>query len=130
LDTGGEAGERVLKSINRKALALSAAIAVLVAVCSAVSAWVARDLASNLETSAQAGKMLQKHMDADMMHDALRADVLAAAVAHDPRYGISLADVQKSVAVHARQFRDDVAENLGQAHTDVQKQIIGRLKYP
>src|SRR4029079_18266050 len=69
-------------------------------------------------------------MDARMMHDALRADVLAAALSHDPRYGIAIDEVKASVAEHAKRFKDDIAENLGQAKTDVQKQIIGRLKYP
>ena len=38
--------------------------------------------------------------------------------------------MKQELADHAKKFRDDIAENLGQARTDIQRQVIGRLKYP
>jgi methyl-accepting chemotaxis protein len=120
----------VFRSINQKAIVLSVAVALLVAACCGLGAFVALDLVDDLEQSAQTGTMIQNHMEADMMHDALRGDVLAAVVAGDPAYGIALDDIRKEVAEHAKTFRDAIAKNLAMATTDVQKSLIGKLKYP
>jgi methyl-accepting chemotaxis protein len=120
----------VLKSINHKALALSAAIALLVAVCCGVGAWVALDLVDDLDRSAQSGSMIQNHMEADMMHDAMRGDVLAAVVAGDSRFGVSIDDVRADLAEHAKVFRENIAENIALAQSDVQKAVLDKLKGP
>ena len=120
----------MFKSINQKAVALSAAMAALAAGCCGIGAWVASDLAGDLELSAHSTRMVQTHMDADMMHDALRADVLAAVVSRDPAFGISIVDVRKELDEHATAFRKDIADNVAVARTDVQKSILDALSEP
>lgn len=120
----------MLKSINHKAIGLSAAVALLVATCCGIGAWVALNLLGLLEESSRSTAMIQTHMDADMMHDALRADVLAAIVARDEAFGISQDDVRKDLAEHAAQFRKDIADNTALAATEVEKALLGQLKDP
>jgi methyl-accepting chemotaxis protein len=120
----------MLKSINQKAFAISAAIALLIAGCCGIGAWIALDLVNDLKQSSVSGSMVRTHMDSDMMHDALRADVLAAAVSRDPAYGISLSDVRADLAEHAARFRKNLADNLAIAETDSQKATLGKLSDP
>jgi len=51
---------------------------------------------------------LQLHQDADMMHDALRGDVLTAMLAQSPGDWES---VHKNITTHSKHFRDVVEEN-------------------
>lgn len=51
---------------------------------------------------------LRNHLEADMMHDALRSDVLAAQLA---RSGDERKEVQTSTEEHAKRFRDSMAAN-------------------
>lgn len=51
---------------------------------------------------------LRNHMEADMMHDALRADVMAALIAENPQqHGAVWVKVQE----HSKRFRDALARN-------------------
>ena len=120
----------MLHSINQKTVALSLGIALLIAVCCSIGAWVAVDLSSALDRSALTTKILQTHMDADMMHDALRADVLAAVAARDPAFGISLDDVRKDLAGHSAQFRKDIGDNEAAADTANKRAVLQSLKTP
>jgi methyl-accepting chemotaxis protein len=45
---------------------------------------VALSLDDALSRSATSAKILRQHMQADMMHDALRADVMGAIMSSDP----------------------------------------------
>lgn len=53
-------------------------------------------------------RVLRNHTDADMMHDALRGDVLAALLAESSQ---DHAAVQDALRNHAQLFRDSIAEN-------------------
>jgi methyl-accepting chemotaxis protein len=51
-------------------------------------------------------------MQADMMHDALRSDVLASLAASNPAYGLSMSDVKTDLNDHVTNFRDLLAANV------------------
>jgi methyl-accepting chemotaxis protein len=59
---------------------------------------------------------LRNHMEGDMMHDALRADVLAALLAESPQ---EWTDVKAAIADHAKHFREMMAENNKIASPDI-----------
>jgi methyl-accepting chemotaxis protein-1 (serine sensor receptor) len=65
-------------------------------------------LGSVLTTS----RVLRNHIESDMMHDALRADVLAALLATNDAEANQAAD---DVKEHAKIFRDLLAQNQGQS---------------
>jgi methyl-accepting chemotaxis protein len=73
--------------------------------------YTAFELSGKLRSSNVAAEILRNHMEADMMHDALRADVLAAMASADTSLGISLDAVKTDLKEHAESFRDMVAAN-------------------
>ncbi|CAN2979774.1 methyl-accepting chemotaxis protein [Pseudomonas sp. PM2] len=56
--------------------------------------------------------VLRNHMEADMMHDALRADVLSAMLVGLGKSTSTPAEVNSSIKEHAEHFREVLAENL------------------
>ncbi|KRP76527.1 methyl-accepting chemotaxis protein [Pseudomonas lactis] len=56
--------------------------------------------------------VLRNHMEADMMHDALRADVLSAMLVGLGKSTSTAAEVNSSIKEHAEHFREVLAENL------------------
>jgi methyl-accepting chemotaxis protein len=76
-----------------------------------VGIWAATSLSRAIETSQTASSALRNHMAADMMHDALRADVLASIEA-----GTSGAEDQKTqakadLAQHVASFKESIEAN-------------------
>jgi methyl-accepting chemotaxis protein len=57
------------------------------------------------------GKILRNHLESDMMHDALRSDVLASLAANNPAYGIAMADVRKDLEEHSAHFLNMIDTN-------------------
>ncbi|VVO19099.1 hypothetical protein PS833_04054 [Pseudomonas fluorescens] len=55
---------------------------------------------------------LRNHLEADMMHDALRADVLAAMLVGLGKSTSSATEVRSSIEEHAAHFREVLGENL------------------
>ena len=55
---------------------------------------------------------LRNHMEADMMHDALRADVLAAMLVGLGKSATTAQEARTSLEEHAGHFREVLAENL------------------
>jgi methyl-accepting chemotaxis protein len=58
-----------------------------------------------------ASESLRNQMEADMMHDALRADVLAVLHAASTKDKTAGAEAQKNMEEHAKHFREMVADN-------------------
>jgi methyl-accepting chemotaxis protein len=98
----------VLKTIRFKLIAASLAVLMVCAGASGAGMWVATSLTAALNRSAEAARLLRSHMQADMMHDALRADVLAMLQSGDPTTGLALADVRKDMAEHQADFRKSI----------------------
>ncbi len=64
-----------------------------------------------LGASTTATAMLRNHMDADMMHDALRADVLAAIVAGRAQKANERKNIEKDLNEHLQLFRQAMSAN-------------------
>ncbi|MHA6721355.1 HAMP domain-containing protein, partial [Sphingomonas sp. RS6] len=64
-----------------------------------------------LQSQQAAAALLSNHGTADMMHDAVRSDVLAAIAARDPASGISIAEVRKDFAEHLDLLKTSIAED-------------------
>lgn len=65
-------------------------------------------LASNSDEVAQTGAALQNHMECDMMHDAIRGDVLSLLMSKSDQERNAAID---SLKQHADHFRETLAEN-------------------
>ncbi|MBO9711372.1 MAG: HAMP domain-containing protein [Sphingomonas sp.] len=64
---------------------------------------------SALNGQSKASALLANHEEADMMHDAIRSDVLAAFQAQDPASGIKRADVEADFKEHLDTLRKRIA---------------------
>jgi methyl-accepting chemotaxis protein len=71
---------------------------------------------------------LRNHLEADMMHDALRADVLSAMLVGLGKSTSSKAQVRSSIEEHAAHFRQVLGENLKLPVNDTLKAGLNRIK--
>lgn len=72
--------------------------------------------------------VLRNHLEADMMHDALRADVLLAMLVGLGKSDSSKNEVHAAIAEHAAHFRDVLGENLKQPVNDTIKAGLNKVK--
>jgi methyl-accepting chemotaxis protein len=74
-----------------------------------ISAWTGMTATGErLGDVVHSGRILRNHMEGDMMHDALRADVFSALVAETD---VQRQDTNANLADHARHFREMIDEN-------------------
>jgi methyl-accepting chemotaxis protein len=100
-----------LHSIRAQANVLFAILLGLMVLTAGSGWWAAEHLALALGRSDRAAELLRNHLDADMMHDALRADVLAAGmIAADAEPG-RLDAIRKDTLEHAATFRARISAN-------------------
>ncbi|MBX8574795.1 methyl-accepting chemotaxis protein [Pseudomonas cichorii] len=71
---------------------------------------------------------LRNHLEADMMHDALRADVLSAILVGLGQSDSSKDEVRSSIAEHAALFRKVLGENLNLPVNDAIKAGLNKVK--
>jgi methyl-accepting chemotaxis protein len=71
---------------------------------------------------------LRNHMEADMMHDALRADVLSSMLVGLGKSTSSQAEVRSSIDEHAGHFREVLAANLQLSVNDTLKTALNQIK--
>src|SRR5438128_1895735 len=117
-------------SINQKVMAAGAAVFLLATATAGSGLWAAMHLSTALTRAMQSSEVLRTHMDADMMHDALRADMLMALRSADPTSGVTIADVKKDVAEHVQRFRDDNKQARELALDDASRQALDAIKAP
>jgi methyl-accepting chemotaxis protein len=98
-----------MASLAQKVMGAAAGAALLCAATAGTGLWVALSLDSALTRSEASAKILQLHMHADMMHDALRADVMGGIMSSDPELGIDLKAVRADLAEHVQAFKTDIA---------------------
>ncbi len=73
-------------------------------------------------------KALRNHMEADMMHDALRADVLSAILVGMGKSGSSREEVLAAINEHATHFSQVLSDNINLPVTDTLKAELNKVK--
>ena len=111
-------------------MAAGVAMVALAAILAGAGIWSTFRLSGNLDAASRSASVLRNHLHADMMHDALRADVLSALRATNPASGVSFADVKKDLADHAKAFREDVAANKALATDPRARAALGAVEGP
>lgn len=112
-----------MASIQQKIIFASVTIFVIAGGAAGVGMWSASTLTRNAESVTRSAQVLRNHMQADMMHDALRADVLASLLASNPAAGIVFDNVKADLSEHIASFREMIAANKTLA-TDVDTQKV------
>jgi methyl-accepting chemotaxis protein len=87
-------------------------------------------LGGALERSARSSELMRVHMHADMMHDALRADVLAALASRDPSNGASLDEAAKDLKTHLADFKADLAKGKTLVENPQSRAALEALEAP
>lgn len=100
-----------MKTIRQKMVVVGVVVLALAGGASGAGLWESGRLTGNIEGVLHDAQALRNHMQADMMHDALRADVLAALLAQDPSSGLEAQAVITDLAEHAAVFREVIAAN-------------------
>ena len=119
-----------MATINHKVLGAGAAVLLLCAATAGAGIWVAKDLTGALHMALQSSTVLRQHMEADMMHDALRADVFSALLATNPANGVSMEQVRADLKEHTASFRQAIDENEKLATDTATRQALEAVKAP
>ncbi|MBU1377634.1 MAG: HAMP domain-containing protein [Alphaproteobacteria bacterium] len=119
-----------LDSINGKVVAAGAIVLILASATSAAGLWAATHLSGALTRAMTSSEVVRLHMDSDMMHDALRADVLMALRAADPTTGVTFAQVKRDLGEHSKAFRDDIARNKTLATDPASRAALAAVEAP
>ncbi|MGR9434090.1 methyl-accepting chemotaxis protein [Rhizobium leguminosarum] len=119
-----------MASIQHKIIIASIAIFGLAGGATGVGIWSASTLSENNADVARSAQILRNHMQADMMHDAMRADVLASMLASNPAAGIDAAGVKADLAEHDASFREMIAANKTLAADEKTKALLASIEPP
>src|SRR4051812_48333654 len=101
-----------MSSINRRAGQAAVVMLGLVTLSGATGIWATWQQGRAVASQNRVTELMRNHMQADMMHDAIRADALAALQANDPRSGLHHADVAKDLDEHLKLLKDAVAADI------------------
>ncbi|MBY3345571.1 methyl-accepting chemotaxis protein [Rhizobium laguerreae] len=119
-----------MASIQHKIIIASIAIFALAGGATGVGIWSASILSENNAEVARTAHILRNHMQADMMHDALRSDALASLLASNPAAGIDVDTVKADLAEHEASFREMLDANKALAADDKTKTILATVEPP
>ncbi len=101
--------QRSINSLTAKAGGVVLGSTILAGLVGGGAAWI---LSGELAATSHVSKVLRNHLEGDMMHDALRSDVLASLAANNPAYGLSIAEVRTDLNDHVENFRSLLAVNV------------------
>lgn len=114
-------------NIRQRILASGAIGIVAVVLLGGVGFWGQLRLGKALTENELSVNALRNHMEGDMMHDALRADVLAAFVVQ-PGDGAAAEQVREDLQEHSQWFRKVVEQNQGLPLNDAIHQALVELR--
>lgn len=117
-------------SLTHAARILLAVMLGLLAICGATALWSVFSLSASVSAQADAAGLIRTHMRADMMHDAVRGDVLAALASRDPASGTSLAQTRKDLDEHLATLQSSLAAYRNYAAAPEVEQATSRLAEP
>ncbi|TGU03581.1 methyl-accepting chemotaxis protein, partial [bacterium M00.F.Ca.ET.156.01.1.1] len=75
-------------------------------------------------------QILRNHMQADMMHDALRADVFASLLASNPAAGVAFDSVKADLSEHVASFLKMIAANKALATDAATQTVLAGVEKP
>ena len=119
-----------MTSIQRKVTVASLAIFVFAGGIAGVGMWSAGVLVKNGADVGLSADILRNHMQADMMHDALRSDVLAAILSSNPAAGVTHEAVQADMEEHRATFLEMVKTNKALVGDPETQKVLGDLDAP
>jgi methyl-accepting chemotaxis protein len=114
-----------MKTIKQKVWVGSAAVSLMILVCACAGIWSINAIIDAKHLVDRAAKMSKIHMQADMMHDAIRGDVLNAMLSADPTYGIDPKAAGEDLIAHTKSFSDSIEQTIALAPDE---KLLGDVK--
>jgi methyl-accepting chemotaxis protein len=87
----------------------------------------ANQLSKAFDNSINMGLALQKSQEADMMHDAIRGDVLLALLSGQSQDAAGLAEAQKDLVEHSATFKTAMTEMQALPISDSAKSVVAKV---
>jgi methyl-accepting chemotaxis protein len=117
-------------TIKQKSFVLAAAIFGLTVLVGGAGWWGIQKLATGMAESTLAATALRNQVEADMMHDALRGDVLAAIVATEAGEAADRDRIQTELREHIATMKARIADNAKLPLADGVKAALGTVEEP
>ncbi len=117
-------------SLERASKIAGASLLGLMLLCGVTGIGAAWQQGLGLERQSAASTLLANHQVADMMHDAIRADVLAAFKAQDPASGIKMDEIEKDFAEHLDTLREHIAADGAYKGSEEVSAVTSKLLEP
>lgn len=118
------------QSISRLAIAASALVMLLVMVCGGTGLWATLQSSAEIGQLDRSNALVQRHMEADMMHDAIRGDIASALAARDPAVGVSTSEIQAQLKEDIAHFKREVVGARALAHSPAIRSALNGLQAP
>ena len=117
-------------SLRRAAQRASTALLVLILLSAGIGLCAIWVQSKALEQQQAAASLLRSHLEADMMHDAVRSDVLAALASSDPASGLKREDALSDLNEHLETFDAAIAAERAYTGSAAINQVTGALAQP
>lgn len=97
-------------SLSRMAFVAGIVLLGLVVGLGGLGYWQGQSSLATVHQLEKSATLIQRHMESEMKHDALRGDVAVALAARDSATGISIDEIYAEMQQHSREFRQSVQE--------------------
>jgi methyl-accepting chemotaxis protein len=115
-------------SIRKKFFGFGGLMAAVALIIGAIGYWGIARQGSELDGVATTSLALRNHLESDMMHDALRGDVLTALRAARDANKEDMAQAKVDLADHSQNFRERIAGNKGLPLNDEVRAAISEVE--
>jgi methyl-accepting chemotaxis protein len=116
--SGSAEKRRLSLTLRHKLIGFAAILIALIAAIGGMSYSAVSDLSSDLAQTTLTAQALRNHLEADMMHDALRGDVLSALRAGPSADAATKEGIRSDLGEHVENFQKRIAANGGLALSD------------
>jgi methyl-accepting chemotaxis protein len=120
----------MLTTIKSKVTAAGLAMLAVCGLTAAAGLYTAVSMNGQLKAAQDAAALTRSHLHADMMHDAIREDVLQAVLSKDPLMGSPASEAKESLEKDAAAFAKDVATSKTLARDPGVKSALEALDAP
>ncbi|WP_241659618.1 methyl-accepting chemotaxis protein [Sphingomonas glacialis] len=117
-------------SLSRAIRLSGAALLALMVVCGGTGIGAAWLQSSSFARQDEAASLLANHELADMMHDAVRSDILAILQAADPQSGLKRKDIQADFDDHVKELRKGIAADAAYRGSADVEAVTSQLAAP
>ena len=117
-------------SLKQQVLGGLAAVSLLFAGSTAAGIWITVQGSEAVELSDASAQGLVAHMQADMMHDALRGDVLSGFLVNDPVFELTPDTVRSQVIEHSKSLQQSLITGRNFARGAEMQAILDKVDIP